>query len=87
MVRKAARKIDDNDPDKNVHCAMAKLFATDKCFDVANGCLQMLGGYGYLKDYPIQRYVRDLRVHTILEGTNEVMRMIISRDILKEGKN
>lgn len=82
MVRMAAAKIDSEDPARNVYCAMAKRFATDACFDICNGSLQMLGGYGYLKDYPIQRYLRDARVHTILEGTNEVMRLITSRELL-----
>ena len=82
MVRAAALKIDEEDPQRSVHCAMAKRFATDACFDICNGALQMLGGYGYLKDYPIQRYMRDARVHTILEGTNEIMRLITAREIL-----
>ena len=82
MVRAAAAKMDSGDPHRSVHCAMAKRFATDACFDICNGSLQMLGGYGYLKDYPIQRYMRDARVHTILEGTNEVMRLITAREIL-----
>ncbi len=60
---------------------MAKRFATDKCFDVANGTLQLLGGYGYLRDYPMERVLRDLRVHSILEGTNEIMRVIIHREM------
>jgi alkylation response protein AidB-like acyl-CoA dehydrogenase len=84
MVRMAAAKIDNKDPARNVYCAMAKRFATDSSFDICNGSLQLLGGYGYLKDYPIQRYMRDARVHTILEGTNEVMRLITSREILKK---
>lgn len=62
---------------------MAKYFATEKCMEVVSDALQMHGGYGYLKEYPIERYYRDLRVHMILEGTNEIMRMIISRNILK----
>ena len=60
--------LDDKDPAAASLCAMAKLHATDQCFDVANGCLQMFGGYGYLKDYPMEQIVRDLRVHSILEG-------------------
>jgi alkylation response protein AidB-like acyl-CoA dehydrogenase len=60
---------------------MAKRFATDTCFGVANDALQLLGGYGYLADYPIERYCRDLRVHSILEGTNEIMRVIIHRQL------
>jgi hypothetical protein len=63
-------------------CAMAKRFATDGGFDIANQALQLHGGYGYLQDYPLERIVRDLRVHQILEGTNEIMRVIISREIL-----
>ncbi|KAL8563157.1 hypothetical protein ACOMHN_065529 [Nucella lapillus] len=65
-------------------CSMAKLFVTEECFKVCNDALQMFGGYGYLKDYPVQQYVRDTRVHCILEGTNEMMRMLVSRDVLKE---
>lgn len=65
-------------------CSMAKQFATDACFNICNDALQMHGGYGYLKEYPIERYLRDLRVHQILEGTNEVMRLIVSRAVLKE---
>jgi alkylation response protein AidB-like acyl-CoA dehydrogenase len=62
---------------------MAKRFATDMGFKIANDALQLHGGYGYLKDYPIERIVRDLRVHQILEGTNEIMRVIIAKDLLK----
>ncbi|CAI5474004.1 unnamed protein product, partial [Closterium sp. Yama58-4] len=58
-------------------------FATDNCYQVANKALQMLGGYGFLQDYPVERYLRDLRVHTILEGTNEIMRLIIARRLLQ----
>jgi len=64
-------------------CSMAKLYATDACFEVCNDAVQMFGGYGYLKDYPVQQYMRDIRAHQIIEGSNEVMRMLISRDILK----
>ena len=67
-----------------MYCAMAKKFATDKGFDIANGSLQMFGGYGYLKEYPIEKIVRDLRVHQILEGTNEIMQLIIQRSLLKD---
>ena len=63
---------------------MAKMFVTDRCFDIANDALQMLGGYGYLQDYGIEKLVRDMRVHQILEGTNQIMRMIISRTMLIE---
>lgn len=65
-------------------CAMAKRVSTDLSFGVCNEALQMHGGYGYLMDYPIERYLRDVRVHQILEGTNEIMRLIISRELLKE---
>ena len=61
---------------------MAKLFATEKCFDICNQALQIHGGYGYLKDYPVQQYFRDCRVHMILEGTNEVMRLIVAKNLL-----
>ena len=70
-------------PTATLDAAMAKRFATDSCFQVADGCLQLLGGYGYLRDHPLERYLRDLRVHSILEGTNEVMRLIISRQLQK----
>jgi alkylation response protein AidB-like acyl-CoA dehydrogenase len=83
MVRLAAAKIDATDPARNVHCAMAKRFATESCFDICNGALQLLGGYGYLAG-PVQRYMRDARVHTILEGTSAVMQLIVSREILKD---
>jgi hypothetical protein len=63
---------------------MAKRKATDTGFQVVNDALQMFGGYGYLQDYPVERYLRDLRVHQILEGTNEIMRLIISRDMLRQ---
>jgi hypothetical protein len=82
MVRRAAFALDAGDPDATLYCAMAKRFATDGGFDIANQALQLHGGYGYLQDYPLERIVRDLRVHQILEGTNEIMRVIISREIL-----
>jgi alkylation response protein AidB-like acyl-CoA dehydrogenase len=63
---------------------MAKLFATDNCFDIVNTALQMHGGYGYLKDYPVEQFLRDIRVNQILEGTNQVMQMLISRAVLKD---
>jgi alkylation response protein AidB-like acyl-CoA dehydrogenase len=85
MVRLAASKLDSNDPDKTVYCAMAKQFATDACFEVCNEALQLHGGYGYLREYPIERYYRDVRVHQILEGTNEIMKLITSRRVLEEG--
>jgi len=75
--------MDNNDPNLTVYCSMAKRFATDAGFEICNDALQLFGGYGYLKDYPIERYLRDVRVHQILEGTNEVMRLIISRNVLQ----
>ena len=84
MVRHGAKLIMANDPNYTMYCAMAKKFATDKCFDIVNDCLQMHGGYGYLQDYPIERFLRDLRVHQILEGTNEIMMHIIQRTLLKD---
>ncbi|MAD54291.1 acyl-CoA dehydrogenase family protein [Idiomarina sp. UBA3162] len=84
MVRLAASKVDNNDPDKTTYCAMAKRFATDIGFQVCNEALQIHGGYGYIKEYPLERHVRDVRVHQILEGTNEVMRLIIARRILAD---
>jgi len=84
FLRQAAWKVDNQAPDKTKFCAMAKRLVTDLSFRVANDALQLHGGYGYLADYGIEKVVRDLRVHQILEGTNEIMRMIISRDMLKE---
>jgi alkylation response protein AidB-like acyl-CoA dehydrogenase len=84
MVRRAAAALDARDPQATKHCAMAKRFATDACFEVANQALQLHGGYGYLKDFPLERIVRDLRVHQILEGTNEIMRVIIARELLRQ---
>ncbi|NIB44619.1 acyl-CoA dehydrogenase [Pseudomaricurvus alkylphenolicus] len=85
MIRLAASKLDANDADKTTYCAMAKRFATDVGFEVCNNAIQLHGGYGYIKEYPIERYMRDARVHQILEGTNEVMRMITARRVLEEG--
>jgi alkylation response protein AidB-like acyl-CoA dehydrogenase len=82
MLWRAALSLDVGSPDATMHCAMAKRFSTDIAFDVANEALQMHGGYGYLADYGIEKLVRDLRVHQILEGTNEIMRLIISRQIM-----
>ncbi len=82
LVRDAARAIDEGAPDVAVQCAMAKRFATDAGFDVANRALQLHGGYGYLQEYGIEKVVRDLRVHQILEGTNEIMRVIIGRGVV-----
>ena len=84
FLRQAAWKLDRKTPDATQFCAMAKLYVTDVCFEVANSCLQLHGGYGYLADYGIEKIVRDLRVHQILEGTNEIMRVIIARQLLKE---
>ncbi|HQT46794.1 MAG: acyl-CoA dehydrogenase [Acidocella sp. 20-63-7] len=83
MIWRAARALDAQDRDATLLCAMAKRFSTDACFEIANEALQLHGGYGYLADYGIEKIVRDLRVHQILEGTNEIMRVIISRQILK----
>ncbi|WP_300531174.1 acyl-CoA dehydrogenase family protein [uncultured Mameliella sp.] len=82
FLRQAAWKLDTGAPDATKFCAMAKLMVTDSAFEVANGCLQMFGGYGYLADYGVEKIVRDLRVHQILEGTNEIMRLIVSRQML-----
>ncbi len=83
MVRRAAAALDAKHPSATRLCAMAKRFATDAGFEIANNALQLHGGYGYLKDYPLERIVRDLRVHQILEGTNEIMRVIVARELLK----
>ncbi|PZU45277.1 MAG: acyl-CoA dehydrogenase [Microbacterium sp.] len=82
LVHAAARAIDAGAPDATAQCAMAKRFATDAGFDIANRALQLHGGYGYLHEYGIEKVVRDLRVHQILEGTNEIMRVIIGRNVL-----
>lgn len=82
MVRRAAVAVGQSEPGATRLAAMAKRFATDSGFDIVNGCLQLHGGYGYLRDHPIERVLRDVRVHQILEGTNEVMRLIVSRDLL-----
>jgi alkylation response protein AidB-like acyl-CoA dehydrogenase len=84
FLRQAAWKLDNQAPDATKFCAMAKRFVTDAAFEVANGCLQLHGGYGYLADYGIEKLVRDLRVHQILEGTNEIMRLITARALLAE---
>ncbi|MEM7425533.1 MAG: isobutyryl-CoA dehydrogenase [Pseudomonadota bacterium] len=83
LLHKAAKMVSEKHPDATRYAAMAKRLATDTGFDVVNQALQLHGGYGYLRDYPLERYLRDLRVHQILEGTNEIMRMIISRALLK----
>jgi alkylation response protein AidB-like acyl-CoA dehydrogenase len=79
MLWRAANALDDNDPDKVELCAMAKRYVTDTCFDVADKALQLHGGYGYLREYGLEKIVRDLRVHRILEGTNEIMRVVVGR--------
>ncbi|WP_323006862.1 acyl-CoA dehydrogenase family protein [Pseudorhodobacter sp.] len=84
FLRHAAGLLDAGAPEATKFCAMAKLYVTDACFEVANGCLQLHGGYGYLADYGIEKIVRDLRVHQILEGTNEIMRVIIARQMLAD---
>ena len=84
FLRQAAWKLDMQASDATKFCAMAKLLVTDNAFETANQCLQLHGGYGYLADYGIEKIVRDLRVHQILEGTNEIMRMIISRQMLAD---
>jgi alkylation response protein AidB-like acyl-CoA dehydrogenase len=85
MVRLAAFKLDSGDAEASIYCAMAKRFATDVCFNICNDALQLHGGYGYIKEYPLERHVRDTRVHQILEGTNEIMRVIIGRRLLLDG--
>jgi alkylation response protein AidB-like acyl-CoA dehydrogenase len=82
LVWRAAASLDAAEPEATMHCAMAKRFATDAGFRICNEALQLHGGYGYLKDFPIERYLRDVRVHQILEGTNEIMRVIIARRLL-----
>ena len=83
MIHRAATALDRKAPDASLRCAMAKRFATDACFQICDEALQLHGGYGYLKDFPVERYLRDLRVHRILEGTNEIMRLIIARRLLE----
>ncbi|QQP88996.1 isobutyryl-CoA dehydrogenase [Skermanella sp. TT6] len=82
MVHRGAAKLDDGDSEATLYCAMAKRFATDAGFRICNEALQLHGGYGYIKEYPVERYLRDVRVHQILEGTNEIMRLIIARRLL-----
>lgn len=84
MVRLAAHKLDHGHGEASLYCSMAKRFATDHCFGVCNEALQLHGGYGYLNDYPLERWVRDARVHQILEGTNEIMRVIVARRLLQQ---
>jgi len=83
MVLRGAWALDTGHPEKTKWCAMAKRMATDAGFEVADDALQLHGGYGYLRDYPLERIVRDLRVHRILEGTNEIMRVIIAREMMR----
>jgi alkylation response protein AidB-like acyl-CoA dehydrogenase len=85
MVRLAAHKLDTKDSQASTYCAMAKRLATDVGFTVCNDALQLFGGYGYIREYPMERHVRDTRVHQILEGTNEIMRVIVSRKMLMDG--
>ena len=84
MIRSAANALDRRDPRTTMLCAMAKRFATDTGSKIANDALQLHGGYGYLKDFPAERHVRDLRVHQILEGTNEIMRVIVAREMFRQ---
>ena len=84
LLHRAAAALDARSPEATKLCAMAKRFATDVGFKVCNEALQLHGGYGYIKEYPIERYLRDVRVHQILEGTNEIMRLIIARRLLSE---
>lgn len=83
MLHEAADALDAAEPDATARCAMAKRYVTDSCYDVANDALQLFGGYGYLWEYGIEKIVRDLRVHQILEGTNEIMQVVLSRAIVK----
>jgi alkylation response protein AidB-like acyl-CoA dehydrogenase len=82
MLYAAASKLDRKAHDAGKWSAMAKRFVTDTCFDIANEALQIHGGYGYLHEYGVEKLVRDLRVHQILEGTNEIMRMIVARHLI-----
>jgi alkylation response protein AidB-like acyl-CoA dehydrogenase len=84
MIRSAASALDRRDARATMLCAMAKRFATDAGSRIANEALQLHGGYGYLKDFPAERHVRDLRVHQILEGTNEIMRVIVAREMFRQ---
>ena len=83
LVRRAAVAVERREADARRLAAEAKRLATDTGFDVVNGCLQLHGGYGYLRDHPVERVLRDLRVHQILEGTNEIMRVIIAREMFR----
>ncbi|OIN12359.1 acyl-CoA dehydrogenase family protein [Oceanisphaera psychrotolerans] len=85
LVRLAACRLDAGHPDATTYCAMAKRFATDVGFRVCDQALQLYGGYGYIREYPLERYLRDTRVHRILEGSNEIMKLLIARRVLAEG--
>jgi alkylation response protein AidB-like acyl-CoA dehydrogenase len=85
LTWRAAAAMDADEPERSVACAMAKRFATDAGFRICDEALQLFGGYGYIRDYGIERLLRDLRVHRILEGTNEIMRLIIARRLLEDG--
>lgn len=85
LLWRAAAALDAKEPDHVELCAMAKLFVTDRCFDIADRSLQLFGGYGYLSEYGIEKIVRDLRVHRILEGTNEIMRVVVGRAVAARG--
>ncbi len=87
MLYQAAWKLDQKTPDATKFCAMAKRFVTDAGFAVVNDALQLHGGYGYLRDYPLERMLRDVRVNQILEGTNEIMRLIVARELMRESQN
>ncbi len=87
MLWRAASALDANHPDKVTLCAMAKLYVTDTCYEVADQALQLHGGYGYLREYGLEKIVRDLRVHRILEGTNEIMRVVIGRSESSRARN
>ena len=87
LLWRAASALDTDDPDKIELCAMAKLFVTDSCYGVADRALQLHGGYGYLREYGLEKIVRDLRVHRILEGTNEIMRVVIGRAASTAARN
>lgn len=76
--------VESDDPQKTIYASMAKRLATDKCSEIVDYALQIHGGYGYLREYGVEKYLRDLRVHQILEGTNEIMRLIIARKLLQE---
>lgn len=85
MVFLGAAKLDAKDPNRATYCAMTKKFATDMAFEICNEAIQLLGGYGCTQDFPVERFMRDARVHQVVEGTNEIMQLIISRKILEEG--